>query len=83
MRFFFARERKHIHTTAKELTQTHTITGGGVRKREKERDGENRSLSFLNCVKVCERERVKNFVNKCESEEESGKEEHDEKKEKE
>lgn len=72
------RENENTYTRQpKELTQTHTITGGGVRKREKERDGENRSLSFLSCVKVCERERVKNFVNKCVNEEESGKEEHD------
>lgn len=57
VRFFLARERKHIHTTVKELTHTHTITGGGVRKREKERDGKIARSRFFSCVKVCERAR--------------------------
>lgn len=52
VRFFFTRERKHIHTTAKELTQTHTITGGGVRKREKERRRKSLALVFELCEGV-------------------------------
>lgn len=69
----YTRQQKNSH----KRTQSQVAVCENERKRETAKIARSR---FLDCVKVCERERVKNFVNKCESEEESGKEEHDGKK---
>lgn len=58
------RENENTYTRQQKISHKRTQSQVAVCENERKRDGENRSLSFLSCVKVCERERVKNFVNK-------------------